>query len=168
MRAAGHADFGMMNHGGIRAPLHKGLATYSDVFEVQPFGNTLYKLTARGADMRRYFERAVGGRKPNAWLGGVHIMYDPVRAAGSRITSITLADGRPFDDAATYTVVINDFMLTGGSGLGFPGQPISSQSVDITDLDAFIAYLRTAPQPVQAPHDTRIHAVAANGATKSG
>jgi 2',3'-cyclic-nucleotide 2'-phosphodiesterase (5'-nucleotidase family) len=168
MRAAGHADFGMMNHGGIRAPLHKGLATYSDVFEVQPFGNTLYKLTARGADMRRYFERAVGGRKPNAWLGGVHIMFDPVRAAGSRITSITLADGRPFDDAATYTVVINDFMLTGGSGLGFPGQPISSQSVDITDLDAFIAYLRTAPQPVQAPHDTRIHAVAANGATKSG
>ena len=71
--------------------------------------------------MRRYFERAVGGRKPNAWLGGVHVMYDPARPAGSRITSITLADGQPFDEAATYTVVINDFMLTGGGGLGFPG-----------------------------------------------
>jgi 2',3'-cyclic-nucleotide 2'-phosphodiesterase (5'-nucleotidase family) len=168
MRSAGHADFGMMNHGGVRAPLNKGPANYSDVFEVQPFGNVLYKLTAKGSDMRRYFERAVGGRKPNAWLGGIHLMYDPARPAGSRITSLALADGRPFDDAATYTIVINDFMLTGGSGLGFPGQPISSQSVDITDLDALIAYLRAAPQPVRPPGDVRIHAVAANGATKTG
>ncbi|HEV8448392.1 MAG TPA: 5'-nucleotidase C-terminal domain-containing protein [Gemmatimonadaceae bacterium] len=168
MRAAGHADFAMMNHGGVRAALKKGLANYSHVFEVQPFGNVLYKLTAKGADMRRYFERSVSGRKPSAWLGGVHLMFDPARPAGSRITSLTLADGSPFDDAATYTIVINDFMLTGGSGLGFPGQPISSQSVDITDLDALIAYLRAAPQPVQPPRDVRIHALAANGATKSG
>jgi 5'-nucleotidase len=158
MRAAGHADFGMMNHGGVRAPLHKGLATYSDVFEVQPFGNVLYELTANGADMRHYFERAVSGRRPNAWIAGAHIVFDSTRAAGSRITSITLADGRAFDDAATYTIVINDFMLTGGSGLGFPGQPISAQSVDITDLDALIAYLKAATQPVAPPRDVRLRA----------
>jgi len=35
-------------------------------------------------------------------------------------------------------------------------------------LDALIAYLRAAPQPVQPPRDVRIHALAANGATKSG
>ncbi len=168
MRAAGHADFGAMNHGGIRAALHKGLATYSDVFEVQPFGNTLYKLTAKGADMRRYFEKVVGGRRPNAWLSGVQLTFEPTRPAGSRITSITLADGRPFDDAATYAIVINDFMLTGGSGLGFPGQPISSQSADITDLDAMIAYLKSAPQPVQPPRDARIRTAAATGGTKTG
>jgi 2',3'-cyclic-nucleotide 2'-phosphodiesterase (5'-nucleotidase family) len=168
MRAAGRADFGAMNHGGIRAALHKGLATYSDVFEVQPFGNTLYKITAKGADMRRYFEKAVGGRRPNAWLSGVHLTFEPTRPAGSRITSITMANGRPFDDAATYAIVINDFMLTGGSGLGFPGQPISSQSVDITDLDAMIAYLKSAPQPVQPPRDARIRTAAATSGTKTG
>jgi 2',3'-cyclic-nucleotide 2'-phosphodiesterase (5'-nucleotidase family) len=168
MRAAGHADFGAMNHGGVRAALHKGLVTYSDVFEVQPFGNVLYKLTARGADMRRYFEKMVGGRRPNAWLGGVHLTFDSTRPAGSRITSVTLADGRAFDDAATYTIVINDFMLTGGSALGFPGQPLSSQSVDTTDLDALIAYLKAAPQPVQPPGDVRIRAAAASNGTKTG
>ena len=159
MRASGRADFGVMNHGGARAALRKGPATYSDVFEVQPFGNTLYKITAKGADMRRYFEKIVAGRRPNAWLAGAHITFDSTRPAGSRITSIVIPDGRPFDDAATYTVVINDFMLTGGSGLAFPGQPISSRSVDVTDLDAFVAYLRAAPQPVQPPRDTRIRPV---------
>ena len=156
MRAAGNADFGVMNHGGIRAPLHAGVVRYSDVFEVSPFGNVLYKITAKGAEMRRYFEKIVGGRTPNAWVSGVHITFDSTRSAGSRITSLTLADGRPFDDAATYSVVINDFMLTGGSGLGFPGQAVSSEPININDLDALIAYLKSLPQPVTVKPEARI------------
>ena len=157
MRAAGHADFGVMNHGGVRAPLHAGIVRYSDVFEISPFGNVLYKITAKGAEMRRYFEKIVGGRNPNAWVSGVRIVYDSTRGAGSRITSLTLADGRLFDDAATYSVVINDFMLTGGSGLGFPGQPMASEPINVTDLDALIAYLEVLPQPVTVKWDARIH-----------
>ena len=157
MRAAGRADFGVMNHGGVRAPLHAGIVRYSDVFEISPFGNVLCKITAKGADMRRYFEKIVGGRNPNAWVSGVRIVYDSARSAGSRITSLTLADGRPFDDSATYSVVINDFMLTGGSGLAFPGQPIASEPIDVTDLDALIAYLKSLPQPVSVKAEARIH-----------
>lgn len=156
MRAAGRADFGAMNHGGIRAPLHAGTVRYSDAFEVSPFGNVLYKITAKGADMRRYFEKVVGGRTPSAWVSGVQISYDSTRVAGSRITSLALADGRPFDDAATYSVVINDFMLTGGSGLGFPGQPISAEPINVSDLDALIAYLKSLPQPVTVRPEVRI------------
>lgn len=156
MRAAGHADFGVMNHGGIRAALHAGTVRYGDVFAVSPFGNVLYKITAKGADMRRYFEKVVGGRTPNAWVSGVRISYDSTRAPGSRITSLTLVDGRPFDDAATYSVVINDFMLTGGSGLGFPGQPVSSEPININDLDALIAYLKALPQPVTVVQERRV------------
>ncbi len=158
MRAAGHADFGVMNHGGVRAALHAGTARYSDVFEISPFGNVLYKITAKGADMRRYFEKIVGGRTPNAWVAGIRISYDSTRSAGSRITSLTLADGRPFDDAATYSVVINDFMLTGGSGLGFPGQPVSAEPINVSDLDALIAYLKALPQPVTVVQEGRIRA----------
>ena len=158
MRAAGHADFAVMNHGGVRAPLRAGTVRYSDVFEVQPFGNVLYKLTAKGADMRQYFEKIVSRRRPNAWVSGLSIVYDSTRALGSRITSIVLADGKSLDDAATYTVVINDFMLTGGSGLGFPGQPIASEAMNIVDLDALIAYLKSLPQPVNVKPETRIRA----------
>jgi len=53
-------------------------------------------------------------------------------------------------------VVINDFMLTGGSGLGFPGQDVSSAPININDLDALIAYLKSLPQPVTVQAETRI------------
>jgi 2',3'-cyclic-nucleotide 2'-phosphodiesterase (5'-nucleotidase family) len=89
-------------------------------------------------------------------VSGVRIVYDSTRSAGSRITSLTLADGRPFDDAATYSVVINDFMLTGGSGLGFSGQPVASEPINITDLDALIVYLKSMPQPVTVKPEARI------------
>jgi hypothetical protein len=106
--------------------------------------------------MRRYFEKVVSGRNPNAWVSGVRISWDSTRAAGARIASLALDDGRPFDDAATYSVVINDFMLTGGSGLGFPTQPISSEPINVVDLDALIAYLKSLPQPVTVRADARI------------
>ena len=102
------------------------------------------------------FEKIVSGRNPNAWVSGIKIAWDSTRAAGSRITLLQLADGRPFDDAATYTVVINDFMLTGGSGLGFPTQPISSEPINVVDLDALVAYLKSLPQPVTVRPETRI------------
>jgi 2',3'-cyclic-nucleotide 2'-phosphodiesterase (5'-nucleotidase family) len=158
MRDAGHADFAVMNFGGVRAPLHAGTVTYSDVFEIQPFANVLYKITAKGADMRRYFEKVVGGRRLSAWVSGVKIVYDSTRAPGSRITSLVLGDGRPLDDGATYSVVINDFMLTGGGSLDFPGQPIASEPTNVTDLDALIAYLKRLPQPINVPVEKRIRA----------
>ena len=70
-RAAGHADVAVMNNGGIRADLPAGPATYGTLFEVQPFGNVLYRVTVRGDDLRRYLERIVGGREPRVHVSGV-------------------------------------------------------------------------------------------------
>jgi 5'-nucleotidase len=156
MRAAGNADFGAMNHGGVRADLHQGVATYGALFEVQPFANVLFKVTASGKAMRRYLEQLVGGSRPNIWLSGGTVTVDSTRPAGSRITGIVLASGRPFDDASTYTIVVNDFMVTNNGTLAFPGTPIASEALNVTDLDALIAYLERLPQPVVAPKDIRI------------
>ena len=156
MREAGHADFGAMNRGGLRASLHAGLATYGAVFEVQPFGNVLYKVTARGADMRAYLERILGGGRPQVWLSGAVVTVDSTRPMGARVTAVTLANGRAFNDTATYSIVINDFMLTNNGPLAFPNTPVASDPLSMTDLEAFIAYLEKLPQPVLAPTDTRI------------
>ena len=53
-----------MNNGGIRAgpPGRAGRRT-EVIFEIQPFGNTLYRLTVRGRDLRAYLERLVGTRR---------------------------------------------------------------------------------------------------------
>ena len=52
MRVEGKGDIGMMNNGGIRAALRAGTATYGDLFEVQPFGNILYRVTLDGRSLR--------------------------------------------------------------------------------------------------------------------
>jgi 5'-nucleotidase len=158
MRAAGNADLGAMNHGGVRVPLRAGVATYGSVFEVQPFANILYKVTARGVDMRRYLERIVAGPRPQVWLSGALVTVDTTRPAGNRITKIELWNGRVLDDSSAYSIVINDFMLTNNGVLAFPGTPLSSQPLN-TDLDALVAYLEAAPQPVGAPKDPRVRIV---------
>jgi 2',3'-cyclic-nucleotide 2'-phosphodiesterase (5'-nucleotidase family) len=154
MRVEGKGDVGIMNNGGIRAPLRAGTATYGDLFEIQPFGNVLYRVTIGGRDLRAYFENLVGRRRPIVHLSGAVLDYDTTRAPGSRLVSVTIG-GAPLDDASNYTVVVNDFEYTGGSGLGFGTAAKRAENLDLVDLDAFIDYLQHRPQPVAAPNDKR-------------
>ena len=155
MRAAGHADFAAMNHGGVRASLRAGAATYASLFEIQPFGNRLVEIRANGAAMRRYFERMVSAHFPDAFISGARAVVDTTRPPGSRIVSLTLDSRNPLDDRAQYTIVINDFMATGGDDLAFTDPKAVTRDLGIIDLDATVAYLKTLPSPVRAPRADR-------------
>ena len=154
MRVEGNGDIGIMNNGGIRASLRAGTATYGDLFEVQPFGNILYRVTVDGRDLRAYLERLVARRRPGVHLSGAVIEYDTTRAPGSRLVAVRVGNA-PLADDRTYTVVLNDFEYTGGSGLGFGTAAKGAENLNLVDLDAFIAYLRSLPQPIQRPTDQR-------------
>jgi 2',3'-cyclic-nucleotide 2'-phosphodiesterase (5'-nucleotidase family) len=158
MRVVGGGDIGMMNNGGIRAPLRAGTATYGDLFEVQPFGNILYRVTIGGRELRDYLERLVGRRRPIVHLSGVVVAYDTSRAPGSRLVSVSVG-GQPLSDGRTYTIVVNDFEYTGGSGLGFESGVRRAENLDMVDLDAFIQYLEHLPQPIVPPADRRFVSV---------
>jgi 2',3'-cyclic-nucleotide 2'-phosphodiesterase (5'-nucleotidase family) len=158
MRVQGKGDIGIMNNGGIRAPLRAGMVTYGDLFEVQPFGNVLYRVTIGGRDLRSYLEKLVSRRRPIVHMSGVVVEYDTSRAPGSRVLSVRVG-GAPLDDTREYTVVVNDFEFTGGSGLGFGDAVRRSKNLDLVDLDAFVDYLQHQPQPVPAPNDKRFVAV---------
>lgn len=161
MRAAGGADAAIMNNGGIRADLPAGTATYGRLFEVQPFGNVLFRITLTGAQLRDYLERVVLTERrgqPNVHVSGVRIRYDVARPAGQRIVSLVLTDGTEPKPDGRYTIVINDFMLGGGDGLAPPaGAPAAAL---VQDLDALIAFLRSQPQPVRGDGAARIGRVA--------
>ncbi|HUQ81597.1 MAG TPA: 5'-nucleotidase C-terminal domain-containing protein [Gemmatimonadaceae bacterium] len=155
MRSAAKGDVAVMNNGGIRATLHKGPATYGSLFEVQPFGNMLYRVTITGESLTSYLQKLVA-RRVNAHVSGVSIVYDSTKTGGARFVSATLAGGKQIDPASKYTLVLNDFLATGGDGLGVTRGAIKSEILDVSDLDAMIAYLRTRPQPVQASAEVRI------------
>jgi 2',3'-cyclic-nucleotide 2'-phosphodiesterase (5'-nucleotidase family) len=154
MRAGGSGDVAVMNNGGIRANLRAGTATYGSLFEIQPFGNILYRVTVTGRGLREYLEKLVA--KPiNVHVSGVTISYDSTRAAGSRMSSVRFADGRELRDDAHYVLVLNDFLATGGDGLSVTTGAIKTDILPTTDLDALVDYLRAQPQPVRVPSETR-------------
>ena len=154
-RWAARTDVAVMNNGGIRSDLLPGQATYGTLYEIQPFANVLYRVSLRGSQLRAYLERLVG-RPINAHVSGVTVRYDPSRPAGSRITSIVMSDGQPLRDEATYTVSLNDFMVTGGDGLAVLAGADVPTPANIVDLDALIGYSRSRPQPIQPPTEVRL------------
>ena len=158
MRAGGQGDVAVMNNGGIRANLRAGQATYGSLFEIQPFGNILYRVTVSGSALKQYLEKLVS-RRPNVHVSGVTIQYDSTKAPGARIVSAMLSGGRTISDDARYALILNDFLATGGDGLGVTQGALKTEILNTADLDALVAYLREQPQPVRAPAGARIVAV---------
>ena len=157
-RWAGKGDVAIMNNGGIRADLRRGTATYGSLFEIQPFGNTLFKITVRGRDLRAYFEKLVSRTPVRTHVSGVLLTFDPRQPAGSRLTSVTTSDGHLLDDDRLYTMILNDFLVTGGDGVDLARRATAVTPLNIVDLDALIGFVRQLPQPVHAPNEERIRA----------
>jgi len=158
-RWAGRGDVAIMNNGGIRTDLRAGEANYGSLFEVQPFGNTLYSLTMTGAQLRGLLEAMLGKSNVDDHVSGLTIRFDRSRPKGSRLVSVTMADGTPLSDTKTYNVIVNDFLATGGEGYDAGKRATSSRPLNIVDLDALIDYLKAMPESVSAPQEIRISPV---------
>jgi 5'-nucleotidase len=145
------AQIGLMNPGGIRADLKQGLLTYADLFAVQPFDNGLVKMTLTGAQLKGVLEQQFNDAGDKILqVSGLKETYDRTRAAGDRITSITLAGGTAIDPAASYTVAANSFLATGGDGFTVFKEGTSVTSFG-TDVDALEHYVEGLAQPFPVP-----------------
>jgi 2',3'-cyclic-nucleotide 2'-phosphodiesterase (5'-nucleotidase family) len=153
MRIVGGGDVAVINNGGIRTSLHGGTATYGTLFDVLPFRNMLVRVRVRGSDLRAYFARALASGKPDMHVSGARLVYHVGDTPG--LDTVTVL-GRPLNDQAIYNVVINDFMAAGGDHLGFGSAAIATIPANTADLDAFVAYLSSLPQPVREPAEPRI------------
>jgi 2',3'-cyclic-nucleotide 2'-phosphodiesterase (5'-nucleotidase family)/predicted AlkP superfamily phosphohydrolase/phosphomutase len=167
------AQFAITNSGGLRAdltcpttdnpndfcppytpppfPISRG-----SVNGVLPFGNIAVTLQLNGAELKTMLENgvsrmpAVDGRFPQ--VSGLCFTYNIEAAAGSRVMSAVMADSAgnctatPVDlsAAATYMIVENDFMASGGDG--YPNFVSRMTTQDI--LDQMTADYITANSPI--------------------
>ncbi|MGI9077669.1 MAG: 5'-nucleotidase C-terminal domain-containing protein [Gemmatimonadaceae bacterium] len=155
-RRVGRADAAVVNNGGIRTGLKAGSATYGELYEIQPFANTLHRLTVRGRDLRAYIERLLERGDPRYHFAGIGIAYNPAKPKGQRVRSLIQGNGAPIEPGRSYTVVLSDFLATGGEGLELARKASRDEVLDVNDLDALIAYLRALPQPVRPPAVNRL------------
>jgi 5'-nucleotidase len=142
-RLVAQADFAMHNPGGLRADLLAGKVSYGDLYRVLPFGNIVVRLTLSGRQLRQVVEQA--GR--SYYFSNLQVAYDPNAPPGSRVVSLTFADGRPVLEDRTYTLATIDFLADGGGDFTML-QPLARQSFGVTDLDALATLLRDLPAPV--------------------
>jgi len=156
-RAAGRADAAIMNNGGIRADLPEGTVTWGQAYQVQPFQNRLQRLTVKGSVLQDALEQCVAGQDhlPDCHVAGVEVWYDPRKEAGKRISRVRVG-AQDLDKNRTYTLVVSDFMSTGGSGFRMlTGSP--KEDLDVVDIDALTRYLGVLRAPVEAPETARFH-----------
>ncbi len=114
----------IQNGGGLRASIDAGEITMGEVLTVLPFQNTLATFQLTGADLTAALENGVsrveGVAGRFAQVAGLKYAWNPEAKAGSRIVSVEIVgvDGStsPLDPAATYGVVSNNYLRSGGDG----------------------------------------------------
>ncbi|MFD0826990.1 bifunctional 2',3'-cyclic-nucleotide 2'-phosphodiesterase/3'-nucleotidase [Neobacillus sp. M.A.Huq-85] len=158
MKATTGTDFGFMNSGGIRNPLPKGTITWGDLFKVQPFGNDLVTMTITGVQVRtllnQQFQAPPSYNKIMA-ISGLRYTWSDKLPYGQKVLDIYLPNGSKIDPAGEYTITVNNFMADGGDGFTILKSG-KNRVTDKVDLDAFVDYFKSLPQPVSAKIEGRI------------
>ncbi|MCA9672668.1 MAG: 5'-nucleotidase C-terminal domain-containing protein [Myxococcales bacterium] len=116
-RSVKGADIGLMNGGGVRGSLHASELRYIDLYRIFPFDNQVASARLSGAEIQQLLEDSAARTHGGViQVDGLRIELDcgPPR----RLVRVTDARGRKLSPKRMYTVVMSDFMLKGGDGLG--------------------------------------------------
>jgi 5'-nucleotidase len=154
--AAGLPQIAFMNPGGVRKSLlyaPDGVITYRELFDVQPFSNTVNTLTLTGAEIDDLLEEqfphdvlnTVTGRKTQLILGvskGFTFTYDAAAGEGNRVPDESIKlDGTTIGQDTNYRVVANGFLAPGGDS--FDTFKLGTNPyVGMMDVDASVHYFK--------------------------
>ncbi len=111
----GKIDFAMSNYGGLRIPvLAAGDITVGNMYELMPFDNMLVLVELTGTEVRQLMDHSIA---KGGWPVSeeVSVVVDTVARKAS---SIQISE-KALDDAATYSVLVSDYMANGGDDCVF-------------------------------------------------
>ena len=156
----------LMNGGAIRATIPAGEVSFGQVLDALPFGNRLTQMDISGADLLAALENGVSRISPDPGesagrflqVAGLRFSADLTRAANSRITEAqvrTTAGFVPLDRTATYRVVVNDFMASGGDGFTSLTRGTNVRGGDVP-LDLAVSDYIKANSPVSPALEGRL------------
>ena len=150
------AAVAFVNPGGIRSAFAlKGDVTYSQVFDVYPFDNTLVTMTLTGAQLLELLEQQWQGEYPRVLQvsRGFTYAWNANAPVGSRVVrdSVQL-DGRSLEPAGSYRVAVNSYIAAGGDRFAvlLAG---TERTTGVSSREAIVRYLGTH-SPL-APGDER-------------
>lgn len=119
LEASPGADVALMNGGGIRANLPAGDLTYGDVFLMMPFDNRFAKVTATGADLRRWLATNLSARKGGI-LSVAGVTVDVTCEGKKAEVVLKRRNGSIIGDADKVIISTSDFLASGGEATKLP------------------------------------------------
>ena len=122
----------LMNRGGLRANINKGMITVNSIFELMPFDNSLIAVVITGKELEQIIERVI--EKKHAFLGMlIH--------ANKKEFAATV-QGNPIQAETKYTILTSDFLVNGGDGFTFGQHVLSEKKPNFMIRDAIINYCK--------------------------
>ena len=112
-------DFCILNNGGFRSTLNKGLITIGDIFEIMPFDNHLLILEIKGSEMNdlinyiKYKSTSNISRKSGVPISGLRL-----KISGDKINRCMI-NTRIYDPLKTYKVLTTNYLANGGDNMVF-------------------------------------------------
>lgn len=131
-------DVVLLNYGGLRAALPKGLITVGDIYRLMPFENEVVVITLtpdKFLEMVQYIIES--GGQPFA---GMQIVTRKLQ-----ITEL-LVNSKPFTNDRNYTVITSDYLASGSENTAFFLNPVDYKSLGIKVRDLIIEYLKLQTQ----------------------
>lgn len=121
----------LMNRGGLRTNINKGIITVNSIFELMPFENKLELVEIEGKVLQQMLPLII--EKKHAFLGMKIVTFTKEKYL------VTIA-GKEIDSTQTYRVLTSDFLINGGDNFTFGNKKLSSISPDLKIRDALIYY----------------------------
>lgn len=160
--AASGADLSLAAPLSFNSKVPAGPVVFDDMFKIYPFENQLYVLRMTGKEFKALLEysysmwimtpgehllaiRQGSDARTGAarWsfvnrsynfdsAAGINYTVDVTKPVGSRVCIESFADGRPFDEDATYSVAMTSYRANGGGsllteGAGIPHEELASR-----------------------------------------
>jgi len=150
-------DFAFMNPGGIRADLDAGPVTWGELFTIQPFGNSLVRMTLTGEQIKLLLEQQwLNQTSPRVLqISGLSYTWDNTQPNGQKVAEVLNAAGAPLDPAAAYSVTVNSFIAAGGDNFAVLVQGTDRVGGPV-DLDALIDFIEVAGGTAAAVIEGRV------------
>ena len=148
------AQVAVMNPGGVRTDLVAGDLSVAKVYELQPFGDTLVTLGVTGTQLLSILEDMADftvtsyGKAPGThhlYVSGMKLSLDVDEMKGRRISNAEVKQPggayAPLEPAATYSLVVNNFMAAGGDNNTTLASLSGKYDTGFIDSEAMLAYV---------------------------
>ncbi len=129
-----YPDFCLLNYGGLRHPLPKGVITLSDIYQLMPFSNEVVVLKLSGLQVDSLFRYV-------AATGGQPLAGCTVEIKDGNFVQAFIG-GKKFDKNKDYYVLTSDYLANGGDRMSFFKHPEAIYKTGLLLRNAMIDYVK--------------------------